>query len=120
LSIQMCSNFAFTTSTGRKLKFGPFELSSKERVLRHQGLVLPLGRKSLDILIYLAERPGEIVAEKELRDRAWSDAIIEVASLRVHMAVIRKALGERPLGNRYISSVGRGAYSFVGSVAFIE
>ena len=46
------------------------ELSSKERVLRHEGVVLPLGRRSLDILIYLAERPDEIVAEKELMDRA--------------------------------------------------
>jgi DNA-binding response OmpR family regulator len=41
-----------------RLKFGPFELSSMERVLRHEGAVLPLGRRSLDFLIYLAERPG--------------------------------------------------------------
>jgi DNA-binding winged helix-turn-helix (wHTH) protein len=67
LSIRVCSSSA---STGGKLKFGPFELSSRERVLRHESVVLPLGRLSLDILIYLAERPGE----KELMDRAWSGA----------------------------------------------
>jgi DNA-binding winged helix-turn-helix (wHTH) protein len=116
LSTQVCSSFA---SIGGKLKFGPFELSSRERKLRHEGMVLPLGRKSLDILIYLAERPGEIVAEKALGDRAWSGAAIEKASLRVHMAVIRKALGERPFGSRYISNVGEEAYSFVGSVVSI-
>jgi len=41
--------------------------------------VLPLGGRSLDILINLAEGPGEIVAEKELRDRARSAAAIEEA-----------------------------------------
>jgi DNA-binding winged helix-turn-helix (wHTH) protein len=69
-------------------------------VLRHEGVLLPIGRRSLDILIYLAERPGEIVAEKELWDRAWSGGTIEEARLRVHMAVIRKALGERQFGSR--------------------
>ena len=40
----------------RNLQFGPFELSSRERVLRRDGVVLPLGSRALDILIYLAER----------------------------------------------------------------
>jgi DNA-binding winged helix-turn-helix (wHTH) protein len=70
-------------------------------------------------LIYLAERLGEIVAEKELMNRAWSGAEIDEASLRVHMAVIRKALGERQFGCRYISNIAGGAYSFVGSIASI-
>jgi DNA-binding winged helix-turn-helix (wHTH) protein len=117
LSTQVCASNGGTT---RRLKFGPFELSSRERVLRREGVVLPLGRKSFDILIYLAERPGEIVAEKELRDRAWSGAAIEEASLRIHMAVIRKALGERQFGSRYISNIEGEAYSFVGSVVCIE
>jgi hypothetical protein len=38
----------------------------------------------------------------------------------VHMAVIRKALGERQFGSRYISNSEGGAYSFVGSVVCIE
>jgi DNA-binding winged helix-turn-helix (wHTH) protein len=71
LSTQVCSSGAFIHGTNRSLKFGPLELSSLEKVLRHEGVVLPLGRRSLDILIYLAERPGEIVAERELMDRAW-------------------------------------------------
>ena len=61
MSTQVCSSSA---SIGGKLKVSPFELSSRERVLRHEGVVLPLGRKSLDILTYLAERPGEVVAER--------------------------------------------------------
>jgi DNA-binding winged helix-turn-helix (wHTH) protein len=120
LSTQVCSSSTSIGGTTRKLKFGPFELSRTERVLRHEAVVLPLGRRSLDILIYLAERPGEIVAEKELMDRAWSGAVIEETRLRVHMAAIRKALDERQFGSRYISNIEGGGYSFVGSVVCIE
>src|SRR5258708_4946099 len=99
-----------------KLKFGPFELSIGERLLRREGVVLPLGRRALDILIYLAERPGELIAKQELIDHVWSDVIVEEGSLRVHVAAIRKALGDGQFGNRYIANIkGRGS-SFAGTV----
>ncbi len=99
-----------------KLKFGPFELSSRERVLRRDGVVLPLGDRALDILIYLAERPGEVVAKRELMDHVWSDVTVEEGSLRVHVAAIRKALGDGQSGNRYIANIKGRGYSFVGTV----
>src|SRR5450755_4816677 len=85
----------------RKLKFGPFELSIGERLLRRQGVALPLGSRALDILIYLAERPGEVIAKQELIDHVWSDVTVEDGSIRVHVAAIRKALGNGQHGNRY-------------------
>jgi DNA-binding winged helix-turn-helix (wHTH) protein len=99
-----------------KLKFGPFELSSRERVLRRDGVVLPLGDRALDILIYLAERPGEVVAKRELMDHVWSEVTVEEGSLRVHVAAIRKALGDGQFGNRYIANIKGRGYSFVGTV----
>jgi predicted ATPase/DNA-binding winged helix-turn-helix (wHTH) protein len=100
----------------RKLKFGPFELSIGERVLRRDGQVLPLGDRALDILIYLADRPGEVIAKQELIDHVWSDVTVEEGSLRVHVAAIRKALGDGQFGNRYIANVKARGYSFVGTV----
>src|SRR5467141_5221740 len=100
----------------RKLKFGPFELSIGERVLRRDGQVLPLGGRALDILIYLADRPGEVIAKQELMDRIWSDVTVEEGSLRVHVAAIRKTLGDGQFGNRYIANVKARGYSFVGTV----
>src|SRR5258708_1035253 len=99
-----------------KLKFAPFELSIGERLLRREGVVLPLGRRALDILIYLAERPGELIAKQELIDHVWSDVIVEEGSLRVHVAAIRKALGDGQFGNRYIANIKGRGYSFVGTV----
>src|SRR5467141_4504315 len=119
---QMCVNLirSFEAMSGAaaygKLKFGPFELSSRERVLRRDGVVLRLGDRALDILIYLAERPGEVVAKRELIDHVWSDVTVEEGSLRVHVAAIRKPLGDGQFGNRYIANIKARGYSFVGTV----
>jgi predicted ATPase/DNA-binding winged helix-turn-helix (wHTH) protein len=104
----------------RKLKFGPFELSSGERVLQRDRVILPLGSRALDILIYLAERPGEVVAKKELIDHVWPGVVVEEGSLRVHIAAIRKALGDGKLGNRYIANIQGRGYSFVASVVGLD
>src|SRR5258706_5484480 len=104
------------TVVHRKLRFGPFELSIGERVLRRDGQMLPLGDRALDILIYLAERPGEVIAKQELIDHVWSDVTVEEGSLRVHIAAIRKALADGQFGNRYIANVKARGYSFVGTV----
>jgi DNA-binding winged helix-turn-helix (wHTH) protein len=104
------------TIVHKKLRFGPFELSIGERVLRRDGRVLPLGGRALDILSYLADRPGEVIAKQELMDHVWSDATVEEGSLRVHVAAIRKALGDGQFGNRYIANIKGRGYSFVGTV----
>ena len=48
----------------RKPTFGSFKLSIGEWVLRRDGRVLLLGGRVLDILIYLADRPGEAIAKR--------------------------------------------------------
>jgi DNA-binding winged helix-turn-helix (wHTH) protein len=122
----MCANLilSFEAMSGAaaygKLKFGPFELSIGERLLRREGVVLPLGSRALDILIYLAERPGEVIAKQELMDHVWSDVTVEEGSLRVHVAAIRKALGDGQFGNRYIANIKGRGYSFVGIVVRLE
>ena len=92
-----------------RLGFGPFELLCDQRVLLREGEALPLGGRALDLLIFLISRPGEVVTKKELIDHAWPNAVVEEGSLRVHVAAIRKALGDGKFGNRYIANIqGRG------------
>jgi PAS domain S-box-containing protein len=85
-------------------------------MLRREGVVLPLGGRALDILICLAERPGEVIAKRELIDYVWSGVTVEEGSLRVHVAAIRKALGDGQFGNRYIANIKGRGYAFVCTV----
>jgi predicted ATPase/DNA-binding winged helix-turn-helix (wHTH) protein len=111
---------AMSDGAVQRLSFGPFELRCDQRALLRDGEVLGLGGRALDLLIYLVSRPGEVIAKKELIDHVWSNVTVEEGSLRVHVAAIRKTLGDGQFGNRYIANVQGRGYSFVGSVIRLE
>jgi predicted ATPase/DNA-binding winged helix-turn-helix (wHTH) protein len=96
--------------------FGPFRLFAAERLLEKAGEPLQLGGRALDILITLVERAGQVVTRKELISRVWPDVIVEDANLRVHVAGLRKALGDGRDGARYVANIPGRGYCFVAPV----
>jgi DNA-binding winged helix-turn-helix (wHTH) protein len=79
------------------LVFEPFQLLPFRRALLEAGEPLRLGSRALEILIALVERPGELITKEELVARVWPDTFVEEASLRVHVAALRKVLGDGTL-----------------------
>jgi predicted ATPase/class 3 adenylate cyclase/DNA-binding winged helix-turn-helix (wHTH) protein len=97
--------------------FGPFRLIPAQRLLvLDEGEPLHLGSRALDILIALVERAGETIHKDQLIARAWPDTVVDEGALRVHVAALRRALGDGRAGKRYIvNNPGRG-YTFVAPV----
>jgi predicted ATPase/DNA-binding winged helix-turn-helix (wHTH) protein len=98
------------------VSFGPFRLFAAERQLKKGDEALQLGSRALDTLIALVERAGEVVTQRELISRVWLNVTVEEANLRVHIASLRKALGDGREGARYIVTVPGRGYSFVAPV----
>src|SRR5580658_7367312 len=98
------------------VSFGPFRLFVVERQLQKGDEPLRLGGRALDTLIALVERAGEVVSQEELIARVWPDVAVEEANLRVHIASLRKALGDGREGARYIVTVPGRGYCFVAPV----
>jgi predicted ATPase/DNA-binding winged helix-turn-helix (wHTH) protein len=96
--------------------FGPFRLFAAERLLEKADAPLQLGDRALDILITLVERAGEVVTQKELISRVWPDMTVDEANLRVHIAGLRKALGHKRNGARYVANVAGRGYCFVAPI----
>jgi DNA-binding winged helix-turn-helix (wHTH) protein len=95
------------------LAFGSFRLIPAQRAFFENGKPVRLGSRAFDILTALVERSGETIAKEELIARVWPDTVVEEAALRVHVAALRKALGDGRAGKRYIANhPGRG-YAFV-------
>lgn len=100
----------------RVLRFGSFELWPVERVLSDAGRPIPLGDRAFDLLLVLLERPGELITKEELIARTWPRRVVEEVNLRIHIATLRRALGDQRDGRRYIvNAFGRG-YAFVAEV----
>src|SRR5580692_9671844 len=98
------------------VSFGPFRLFAAERQLKKGDESLQLGGRALDTLIALVERAGEVVTRGELISRVWPDVAVEEANLRVHIASLRKALGDGREDARYIVTVAGRGYCFVAPV----
>ena len=96
--------------------FGLFRLFAAERQLKKGDEPVQLGGRALDTLIALVECAGEVVSQKELISRVWPNVTVEEANLRVHIANLRKALGDGREGARYIVTVPGRGYSFVALV----
>lgn len=99
------------------LTFGPFCLFSKSRLLEKDGTRVQIGGRALDILIVLAERPGEVIDKRELVKRIWADVHVDEGSLRFHIAALRKALGDTGKSARYIVNVAGRGYCFAAPLA---
>lgn len=105
-------------SPAAPLRFGPsqrFELQPAERRLLVDGQPAALGRRALDLLIVLAERPDHLLTKNELLDRVWPGLVVEEANLQMQISNLRKLLG----GEVIATVPGRG-YRFtavVGSAA---
>jgi predicted ATPase/DNA-binding winged helix-turn-helix (wHTH) protein len=98
------------------ISFGAFRLFPAERLLEKAGVPVRLGSRALEILIALAEKAGEIVSKRDLIARVWPDVTVDESSLRVHVAALRKALGEGQNGARYVKNVTGRGYSFVAPI----
>src|SRR5580704_17781133 len=99
------------------VSFGPFRLFAAERQLKKGDEALQLSSRALDTLIALVERAGEVVTQGGLIARVWPDVTVEEANLRVHIASLRKALGDGRECARYIVTVAGRGYCFVAPVA---
>src|SRR5215470_18023128 len=98
------------------LSFGPFRLAPGERLLTREGAPVELGARALDILIALVSRHSEVIGKRELLSHVWPDVTVGEDSLRVHMASLRKALGDGKDGARYITTLAGRGYCFVAPV----
>ena len=97
--------------------FGPYCIHPRQRLVLEAGRPLRLGRRAVEILLILLEQAGNVVSKQELIARVWPKTVVEDGNLRVHMAALRKALGDGQAGQRYIVTVAQRGYSFVAPLS---
>ena len=103
----------------RRWRFGAFALWEAEPRLERDGQPVRLGSRAIGLLVALLERAGEVISKDELLAAVWPDTVVEEASVRVHMSILRKALG--PPGAQdgcleWIANIPLRGYRFLGRV----
>jgi TolB-like protein/DNA-binding winged helix-turn-helix (wHTH) protein len=101
-----------------RLRFDDFELDIRAGRLFRQGVRLRLSGQPLQVLEILLERAGDVVTREELQSRIWrADTFVDFDhSLHNAIARIREVLGDSAENPRYIETLPRRGYRYIGPV----
>jgi Tol biopolymer transport system component/DNA-binding winged helix-turn-helix (wHTH) protein len=100
----------------RVLRFGIFEIDLRAGELRRDGVKLKLQEQPFQLLCMLVEHSGEVVTREELRNRLWpADTFVDFDhGLNAAIKRLRDALGDSAENPRFVETVARRGYRFMG------
>lgn len=97
---------AATDAAEEPITVGDLVIDEASREAKLGGEPLQLSPKEFELLLYLAERPDEVVSRQQLLAEVWrqpyggSDKTVDV-----HLSWLRKKLGESAAESRYLQTV---------------
>src|SRR5215469_1058408 len=107
-----------SSNQSRILRFGHFEVDLRSGELRRNGFTVKLQGQPFQILAMLLERPGQLLTREEIRGRLWpADTFVDFDhSLNSAITRLREALGDSADNPRYVETLPRRGYRFIGLV----
>jgi DNA-binding winged helix-turn-helix (wHTH) protein/Tol biopolymer transport system component len=103
----------------RLLRFSFYELDRDSGELFKQGRKVKLQGQPFELLLALLDRPGEVLTREELRQRIWSSETAGDFDQGLNRAInkVREALGDSAENPRFIETLPRRGYRFIGAIA---
>jgi len=100
------------------VRFGVFEVDLTAGELRKSGSKVRLQEQPFQLLAYLLTRSGEVVTRDELREKLWpADTFVDFDhSLNTAVNKVREALGDSASSPRFVETLARRGYRFLGPV----
>ncbi len=104
------------------LRFDAYEVDLHTGELRKHGLKVHLPPRPFQILALLLERPDELLTRKELQERLWpADTFVDFEhGVNSAIQTLRRALCDSHKKPRFIETLPRRGYRFIGTVERIQ
>ncbi len=99
----------------RRYRFDEFVLDVPDRQLWRGDARIDLNARYLDALVLLVRERGQLVRKSRFFDEVWRDVVVSDNALTQCIKEIRKQLGDDASNPRYIQTVSRHGYRFVGN-----
>lgn len=96
-------------------RFGDVELNFGRHQAQKRGRALELSAREFEMLKYFVQHRGETVTRDQLLDEVWGyDSFPLTRTVDNHIARLRQKIEENPADPRYIITVHRVGYKFLG------
>jgi DNA-binding winged helix-turn-helix (wHTH) protein/tetratricopeptide (TPR) repeat protein len=105
------------SDTGLVLQFGEFELDESNARLTRNGAPIALPPKAFALLCELARQPGKLADKNALLDAVWGHHFVSESVLKTTVSQVRAALADDAGEPRYVETVARRGYRFIGTAA---
>jgi transcriptional activator of cad operon len=99
------------------IRIGAWRVDPVSGEMSRDGEIVRLEIRALRLLVYLAERAGDIVSLDDLLRHVWPDVIVSAASVYQAVASLRRVLGDDAKEPTYIATVPRLGYRLVATVS---
>jgi non-specific serine/threonine protein kinase len=96
---------------------GPFRLDAAAKALTYAGAPVELAPRAVGVLAVLVDSAREYVPKSRLMDEVWPGLVVEEANLAVQISAVRRVLARVPGGDKWIETLAKRGYRFVGPVA---
>lgn len=104
------------SSTDTLYRVGEWVVDPKGRTVARQGTSTRLSPRAIEVLVYLAQRPGATITHEELLAEFWRGAISNPNAVHKIVNELRRALESAPEPTRYIETVPKRGYRLVAVV----
>lgn len=100
--------------------FDDFRVDADAEVLLRGQATVELPSRAFDALVYLMEHRGRVVGKDEIITSIWHDVAVTDDSLIHAVSVLRRELGDDRSDPKYIKTIPRRGYRFIGDVAILD
>ena len=97
--------------------FDEFSLDSDRFELARNGQAVHIEPQVVELLLLLIENSGRMVSKDEIIDKIWHGRIVSEAAVSSRIKTARQALGDDGQQQRYIRTIHKKGFRFVGDVA---
>lgn len=95
-----------------------WQVNPSESVLKRKDEVVHLEPKVMDVLVYFASRPGDVITREELERDVWKGALVGYDAVTKTIIKLRKALQDDARSPRYIATISKKGYQLITPVSF--
>ena len=97
-----------------RVRFDGFELDEANALLLRKGQAVALAPRPFSLLCALARQPGSLVTKNTLLDDVWGHQFYSDSVLKTAVSEVRTVLDDDPRAPRFIQTVSRRGYRFIG------